>query len=97
MSEELFKGLRILVWALPAAIAYNNWGLKVALLAFGCQMFSVGPLTKIWAMFKTRSGPVEVTDVRKAYLMINLAAGAAYAYFVYSIIGGAPPPPLNLG
>jgi|GEM_PF-1442398 len=97
MNEEVFKFLRILVWALPAGLAYNSWGVNVALLTFGCQMFSVGPLTRIYAMFKARSGPVEAEDVQKAYLAINLAAGCAYAFFVHAMIGGEPPPPLNLG
>lgn len=95
MNEEVFKFMRILVWALPAGIAYNSWGVKVALLTFGCQMFSVGPLTRLYAMFKARQGPVEAADVQKAYLLINLMAGAAYALFVHSIVGGEPPPPLK--
>jgi len=94
VSEDVFKLLRLVVWALPAAIAYNTWGPQVALLTFGCQMFSVGPLTKMYAMFKARTAPVEIADVRKFYLMINIVAGAGYAYLVHALIGGAPPGPL---
>ena len=97
MNDELFKFLRILVWALPAGLAYNSWGVQVALLTFGCQMFSAGPLTRIYVMFKARSGPMEPEEVQRAYLAINLAAGAAYAYFVHSLVGGEPPPPINFG
>ncbi len=97
MNDDVFKFFRILVWALPAGLAYNSWGVSVALLTFGCQMFSVQPLTKIYALYKSRQGPVEAADVQKFYLMINLVAGAAYAYFIHAMIGGAPPPPLNLG
>ncbi len=91
MNPDLFKGLRILVWALPAAFAFNSWGLNVALLTFGCQMFSVQPLTKIYAMFKARQGEVEALDVQRFYLVINLLVGVAYAYFVHAVLGGGPP------
>lgn len=97
MSDDVFKFLRIVVWALPAGFAYNSWGVQVALLTFGCQMFSVGPLTKMYAMFKARQGPVEPAEVQKAYLLINLAAGVAYAYFVHAIVGGEPPAPISFG
>ena len=97
MSEEVFKFLRILVWALPAALAYNSWGVNVGLLTFACQMFSVNPLLKMFAVYKAREGPVEIDEIRKAYLFINLAAGAAYAFFLHWLMGGEPPPPINLG
>ena len=97
MKDEIFKFMRILVWALPAGVAYNSWGSQVALLAFACQMFSVGSLTKIYALFKARQGPVEAADVQKFYLMINIVAGGAYAFFIHSLVGGAPPGPLSFG
>lgn len=97
MSDEVFKFLRILVWALPAGVAYNAWGAQVALLTFSCQMFSVGSLTKMYALFKARSGPVEPADVQKFYLMINIVAGCAYAFFVHAIVAGEPPGPINFG
>lgn len=92
MSDELFKFLRILVWALPAGLAYNTWGTSVALLTFGCQMFSAGPLTKMYVLFRARSGAeIEQAEVQKAYLLINIMAGCVYAYFVHAVVGGAPP------
>mgnify|MGYP007046944827 CR=1 FL=1 len=97
MNEELFKFLRILVWALPAGVAYNTWGMKVALLTFGCQMFSTGPLTKMYVMVKTRQGPVEAADVQRAYLLLNIIAGCVYAYFVHAIIGGEALPGAGIG
>ena len=93
---DTFKFLRILVWAAPAAFAYNAWGVQVALLTFGCQMFSVNPLTKMYAVWKSREGEVQVEDVQRFYLMINLIAGAAYAFFIHSLIGGQPPGPTGL-
>lgn len=95
MNEELFKFMRILVWALPAGFAYNSWGVKVALLTFGCQMFSVGPLTRIYAMFKARQGEIETADIQRAYLLLNIMSGIAYAYFVHAIVGGEPPGPID--
>lgn len=97
MNEDVFKFLRILVWALPAGVAYNSWGVQVALLTFGCQMFSVGPLTKMYALWKSRQGEVTADEVQKFYLMINILAGCAYAFFVHALIGGEPPPPLKFG
>lgn len=97
MSDELFKGLRILVWALPAGFAYNSWGVQVALLTFGCQMFSAGPVTRMWAMYKARQGEITAEEVQKAYLVVNILAGVAYAYFIHALMGGAPPPPLSFG
>lgn len=97
MSDDIFKFLRLVVWALPAGYAYNSWGIQAALLTFGCQMFSVGPLTRIYAMFKSRQGEVEPEDVQRAYLLINLVAGIGYAYFIHAIVGGEPPPPIDLG
>ncbi len=97
MNDEIFKFLRIVVWALPAGIAYNSWGVNVALLTFGCQMFSVGPLTKLYVLVKARQGPVEQAEIQRAYLLINILAGVAYAYFVHAVVGGEPPPPLKLG
>ena len=93
--NDTFKFLRILVWAAPAAIAYNAWGVQVALLTFGCQMFSVNPLTKMYAVWKSRQGEVQVEDVQRFYLMINLVAGAAYACFIHWIVGGQPPGPIG--
>lgn len=91
MNPELFKGLRIVVWALPAAFAFNSWGVNVALLTFGCQMFSVTPLTRMYAMYKARQGAVSDLDVQRFYLLINILVGVAYAYFVHAVLGGAPP------
>ena len=95
MNEGVFKFLRIVVWALPAGFAYNSWGANVALLTFGCQMFSVGSLTRMYAMWKARQGEVEVADIQRFYLLINLIAGCAYAYFIFWLIGGEPPPPFS--
>ena len=98
MNDETFKFLRILVWALPAGIAYNTWGLNVALLTFGCQMFSAGPLTRMWAMYKLRKGEeVEPADAQKAFLVMNVVAGVGYAFFIQAVVGGEPPGPISFG
>lgn len=97
MSDDIFKFLRIVVWALPAGFAYNSWGIQVALLTFGCQMFSVGPVTRIYAMFKARQGEVEPEEIQRAYLLINIMVGIGYAYFIHAIMGGEPPPPIDFG
>ena len=88
MSES-FRFAQIICWVLPATVAGWNWGMAVALLTFGAQMFSAPPLTRMYALWRARSGEVEVEDVQRFNLLANVVAGTLFALLASTIVGDA--------
>ncbi|MFN4087576.1 MAG: hypothetical protein ACK4QW_00840 [Alphaproteobacteria bacterium] len=88
MSDS-FRFAQIVCWVLPATVAGWNWGLAIALLTFGSQMFAAPPLTRMYAMWRSRSGDVEVEDVQRFNLVANVVAGTAFALLARAIVGDA--------
>ena len=86
MSES-FRFAQIVCWVLPATVAGWNWGMGIALLTFGAQMFSVPSLTRMYALWKARQGDVEAEDVQRFNLVANLLAGIAFALLARAVVG----------
>lgn len=89
MSES-FRFAQIVCWVLPATVAGWNWGLAIGLLTFGAQMFSAPPLTRMYALWRSRTGEVEVEDVQRFNLVANLLAGTAFALLARAVVGVDP-------
>jgi hypothetical protein len=87
MSQEAFRFVQIVSWVAPGAIAGLYWGFAVGLLAFGAQMFSAPPLTKIYTMWRGQQGPVEVEDVQRFNILANVLCGTMFAFFAKVIVG----------
>ena len=86
MSES-FRFAQIVCWVLPGTFAAWNWGPGVGLLAFGAQMFTAPPLTRLYAMWRARTGEVEVEDVQRFNLLANLVAGLLFAFLARAVVG----------
>jgi len=85
--SESFRFAQIVCWVLPATVAGWNWGMGIALLTFGAQMFSVPSITRMYALWKARQGDVEAEDVQRFNLVANLLAGIAFALLARAVVG----------
>jgi len=85
--SESFRFAQIVCWVLPATVAGWNWGMGIALLTFGAQMFSAPSLTRMYALWKARRGDVQAEDVQRFNLVANLLAGIAFALLARAVVG----------
>ena len=88
-----FRFAQTLSWLLPGLVAAWYWGPPVGLLAFGAQMFSAPPLTRMYFAWRASRGSVDPEDIRRFNFMANIVAGCLYAYLARLIIGDDYPPP----
>ena len=88
MVSESFRFAQLICWVLPATVAGWNWGLPVALLTFGAQMFSAPPLTRMYYAYRASRGSVDPEDVQRFNRVANLLAGALYAFFARLVVHG---------
>jgi hypothetical protein len=86
----MFRIAQIVCWMLPGAIAGLSWGPAVGLVAFGAQMFTQQPATRIYIAYRARQGAVDIADAQRFNLMINLVAGSLYGYLARWLLGPLP-------
>jgi hypothetical protein len=86
----MFRYAQIACWILPGAIAAMSWGPAIGLVAFGAQMFTQQPATRIYIAYLARHGTVDLAQVQRFNLMVNLVAGSLYAYLARWLLGPMP-------